>query len=146
LSVQHLLEFSDGSFVFGGEISDEIVEFLLVDRFDVGLRNLSVRCLDLLFLEVLQVVFKVGDVTCRGQEHKNVLVDVLETAVDVVSKLTDEFGSHIVLHPEESQELSEVIDVVERSLLLQFLGHVLLARHGPRLIRTECFGYPESVL
>jgi len=132
--------------VLGGEIGDEGVELLLVDRFDVVFGDLRVRCLDFLVLEVLEVFFEVGDVAGRGQEHKDVLVDVLEAAVDVVGELADELRPHVVLHPEESQELPQVIDVVERPLLLQLLGHVLLACHGPRLVRTKRLGYPESVL
>lgn len=136
LGVQHLLELGDGSLVLGGEIGDEGVELLLVDRFDVVLGDLRVRCLDFLVLEVLEVFLEVGDVAGRGQEHKDVLVDVLEAAVDVVGELADELRPHVVLHPEESQELPQVIDVVERPLLLQLLGHVLLSSHGPRLVRA----------
>jgi len=59
----------------------------------------------------------VGDVVGSGEEHEDVLVDVFETAVEVVGELSYEFGSHVVLHTVEGQEFTEIVDVVEGTLL-----------------------------
>lgn len=86
------------------------------------------------------------DVAGSGEEHEDVLVDVLETAVDVVGELPDQFGPHVVFHAVEDQEFAQVVYVVERTLLLQLLRHVLLARHRTRLVGTQSLGDTQSVV
>lgn len=99
--------------MLGAVVGEQSIELLLVDGFDVVLRDFGIRSLDFLLLDLSQVFLEVGDVAGSREEHEDVLVDILETAVDVGSELADEFGSHVVLHPEEGEELTQVVDVVE---------------------------------
>lgn len=99
-------------------ISEEGVELLLVKWFDVGWADLAVRGLDFLLLDLPEVFLEVSKVGGSGEEHEQILVNVLQAAVDIGSELPDQFRAHIVLHPEESEELPEVVDAVEGSFLL----------------------------
>lgn len=142
-----MLELGQGVFVLAAVVREEGVELLLVQGFDVGCADLAVRGLDSLLLDLPEIFLEVGKVGGRGKEHEQILVDILETAVDVGSELPDQFGAHIVLHPEEGEELSEVVDAVEGSFLLQLLAHVLLAvLVRPGLIGTQGLGDLQSVI
>jgi len=44
-----------------------------------------------------------SQVAGRRQKHQQILIDVLEAAVNIISELSDQLGSHIVFHAEESQ-------------------------------------------
>jgi hypothetical protein len=88
--------------MFGRIVREQRIKLLLMDGLDVSLRNLAIRRLDLLVLETPEVVLEVRDIAGRGEEHHDVLVDVLQTAVDIVRELSDQLGPHVVLHPEES--------------------------------------------
>lgn len=138
LSVEHLFELGEGVLVLAAVISEEGVELLLVQGLDVGCADLAVRGLDSFFLDLSEIFLEVGKVGGGGKEHEEILVDILEAAVDIGSELPDQFGAHVVLHPEEGEEFSEVIDAVEGSFLLELLAHVLLTvLVGSRLIGTQ---------
>lgn len=147
LSIEHLLELGQRVLVLAAVISEESVELLLVQGFNVSRTDLAIRSLDSLLLDLPEIFLEVCKVSGSGEEHEQILVDVLEAAVDIGSELPDQFGAHVVLHPEEGEELSEVIDAIEGSFLLKLLAHVLLAVFvRPRLIGTQGLGDLQSII
>lgn len=136
LSVQNLLEFIERVLVFCTVINEQSVEFLLMDWLDIVLGNFSIGSFNFFVLDLLEGLLEIGEVAGSGKEHKQIFVDILETAVYVGRKLPDQLGSHVIFHTEKGQELSEVVDVVKGTLLFQLLSHVLLAV----LVRSRLIG------
>ena len=127
LSIQDLLEFVERVLVFCTVINEQRVKLLLMDWLDVGLGNLSIGSFNFFVLDLFERLLEIGEVAGSRKEHKQILVYILETAVYVGRKLPDQLGPHVIFHAEKGEELSEVVDVVEGTLLFQLFSHVLLA-------------------
>ena len=77
-----------------------------MDGLNVILGNLSIRCLNALFLDLPNAFFEIGNVAGRWQEHKEILIDVFETAINIGCELSDQLSLHVIFHSEKSEELT----------------------------------------